>query len=185
MKAFFNLIKDRIENRSYEGLPFLGQLKTVRMWNNQLPHSNGTGSPGRNEKAFPYPACFIEFIVEDVANLPLGIVDYSLIVRFRFAVKRYETRPLGQEIVKLNTLDFCDDFLKAVQLMAPDPDGNLTFTTLQLATPDFDEDSNNVDAPFVDFRTRLRSSAAYKRSSDVLREPISGTIKVNVPITFE
>jgi hypothetical protein len=119
------------------------------------------GSGFRDEKPVKYPACFIEFIIEETNSLPLGIVDYMLTVRFRFGIESYKFQ-------RIETFDFCDQFLAEVQLMAPSSDSGLTFTTLQLMKPEFDEDHNNVESPYLDFRTRYRSDVAYQRAKDRL-----------------
>jgi hypothetical protein len=168
VKAFFEFLKAQINTE-------VPAIKTVRMWNNQFLHSNETnnrrdGSTGgrfgfRNEKAFAYPACFVEFIINEVNSLPLGIKDYFLTVRFRFGRESYKFE-------RLETFDFCDNFSKAIQMMAPTLASGLTFTTFQESNTEFDEDHNNVEVPYIDYRTRYRSSVAYTRSTDVLHGPV-------------
>ncbi len=152
MKAFFNYIKARIS----ADIP---SVKTVRMWNNQLKHSNGEGNEGRNEKAFPYPAIFIEFIVNQVDDRALGIKDYILTVRFRYARTK-------QTFERLDMFDLLDQFDSFIQMMAPTAASGLTFTTFQEEKTTFDTDFDNVETPYRDFRTRYRSSAAYQRAYD-------------------
>ena len=164
MKDFFDFIKDRIN----EGIP---AIKTVRMFNNQFVNSNeyndrkdGTVSGRfgyRTEKPFPYPACFVEFIVNEVNNLPLGIKDYLLTVRFRFGVESYKFE-------RLKTFDFADDFDQTIHLMAPTEASGLTFTTFQEVSTEFDENFNNVETPYKDYRTRYRSSIsnAYRSTTN-------------------
>lgn len=153
MKAFFNYIKARINT----DMPF---VKTVRMWNKQLDHSNGEKTGGRDEKAFPYPAMFVEFIVNQVDNRAMGIKDYILTVRFRYA-------RTSQTYERLDMFDKLDAFDAFIQLMAPTVASGLTFTTFQEEKTNFDTDFNNVEAPYRDFRTRYRSSAAYQRVTDI------------------
>lgn len=151
MKALYQYIEARILAR-------VPAVKTVKMWNNQLEHSNtstykekgGTASYGvRDEKAFRYPAVFVEFIIEDVLNHPMNVRDYILTVRFRFARESYK-------FTRLETFDFVDDFDKAIQLMAPTTASGLTFTTFQEKFTEWDENHNNVEAPYRDYRTRYR-----------------------------
>lgn len=149
MKALFNYIQARIQAQ-------VPAIRTVRMWNNQFAHSNttksevtGKTSGYRDEKAFRYPACFIEFIIEDVNNLPLGVKDYLLTVRFRFGIEAYK-------FTRLETFDFVDAFDSAIHMMAPTDASNLTFTTFQELKTEWDEDWNNVEAPYRDYRTRYR-----------------------------
>jgi len=140
------------------------------MWNNQFAHSNGTDDKNKpkgwkDEKAFPYPACFVEFIVEQVDNYSMGIKDYLLTVRFRFGVESYKFE-------RLSTFDFCEAFDAAIQLMAPTDASGLTFTTFQEVKTEFDEDFNNVEVPYVDYRTRFRAVHAFKRATDVTTDPV-------------
>ena len=154
MKAFFEYIKARINTE-------VPAIKTVRMFNNQFVNSNEhndrkDGTTGsrfgyRTEKPFPYPACFVEFIVNETNNLPLGIKDYLLTVRFRFGIESYKFE-------RLDTFDFADTFDQSIQLMAPTTISGLTFTTFQEIQTDFDENFNNVEIPTRDYRTRLRVS---------------------------
>jgi hypothetical protein len=189
MKAFFEYIKAQINARvvaDSEADPLVPVFKTVRMWNNQFLHSNekyereedrksktNTSRFGyRNEKAFPYPACFVEFMVQEVQNRSMGIVDYDLIVRFRFGIESYKFE-------RLDSFDFCDDFKAQIQLMSPLASG-LIFTTFQEVLTEFDEDFNNVETPYIDYRTRYRSIVAYQRATDIIVDPVgiavTGTI---------
>lgn len=170
MKALFTYIQQQVNAR-------VPAIKTVRMWNNQFLHSNGNQSREargyRDEKTFKYPACFVEFIVEEVFNLPLGITDYLLTVRFRFGVESYKFQ-------RLETFDFCDAFLETMHLMAPTVLSGLTFTTFQVIKPDFDEDFNNVEAPTMDYRTRYRHIPSYVRRDDSLHGPVTPAATVTI-----
>lgn len=148
MKLFFNYIKARIE--TIEPNPGEPAFKAVRLWNNQFQKSN----VDRKEKAIPYPACFVEFIVNSVNNYALGIKDYFLTVRFRFGVE-------GYKFERLETFDFCDQFHAAIHMMRPTDESELIFTSFQEVTTDFDEDHNNVEIPYIDYRTRYRSVVAH------------------------
>jgi hypothetical protein len=112
--------------------------------NDRKDGTTGSRYGYRTEKPFPYPACFVEFIVNETNNLPLGIKDYLLTVRFRFGIESYKFE-------RLDTFDFADTFDQSIQLMAPTTISGLTFTTFQ-------EIFNNVEIPTRDYRTRLRVS---------------------------
>src|ERR1017187_267190 len=75
-----NLYKQLKQNINF----YLPGIPTVRLWNNQLKHSNGTGNEGRNEKAFSYPAVFLEFNNFEFMDLSMGIQEFTgeLIVHF-------------------------------------------------------------------------------------------------------
>jgi hypothetical protein len=174
VKALFNYIKARINTN-------IPTIKTVRMFNNQFLHSNGNDNKTtrvkgyRDEKAFAYPACFVEFIVEQSDNRCLGIVDYILTVRFRFGIEAYKFE-------RLDSFDFADTFKSYLQLMAPTVASGLTFTTFQEISTEFDEDHDNVESPYIDYRTRYRSSVAYQRRTDVIASPTDIVIEVNQTI---
>lgn len=143
------------------------------MWNNQYLHGNATDnklgglkSGYKDEKAFAYPACFIEFQVNDTFNYALGIKDYLLTVRCRFGRESFKFE-------RLETFDFKDNFDSFIQLMAPTHVSGLTFTTFQEIKTEFDEDWNNVECPYTDYRTRYRTSKAYQRRTDVVTAPVS------------
>lgn len=189
MKDFFNYLKDQINTRITEtvaiGTPPVDTVvpffKTVRMWNNQLLHSNGTDDKMggqktgyRDERPFAYPACFIEFQVVETFNYCMGIKDYLLTVRFRFARKAYTFE-------RLETFDLKDKFDSFIQLLAPTHVSWLTFTTFQEIMTEFDEDWNNVEAPYVDYRTRYRSSVAYQRRTDVITDPVEPVVNLQLP----
>lgn len=144
MKNFFLYIKNRIETR----IPTL----KVELFNDQFNKAN----IDRNEKAIRYPICYVEFIIDDVNNLAMGIKDYFLIVRFRLGVEGYKFQ-------RLETFDFVDEFYQAVHLMRPTDDSGLIFSSFQeAASSEFDEDHNNVERPYIDYRTKYRSQVAYK-----------------------
>jgi hypothetical protein len=178
MKEFYEYIKEQLQERItetqvIEGVPTVVPVfKTIQMFNNQFEHSNkplgamnSAFGGRRDEKAFRYPACFIEIIVNEVRNLPLGIKDYLLTVRFRFGRESYKYE-------RLETFDFCDNFYAAIQGLAPNSN-DLCFTTFIEANTEFDENHNNVENPYVDYTTRYRSQVAYYRRTDELHGPIT------------
>lgn len=149
MKTLFNYIKARINAQ-------VPSIKTVRYWNYQTDNSNGEKKDGRNEKAFPYPACFIELIFNGADNRCLRIVDYLITVRFRLSRQDYKYERLDQ-------FDFADQFAACMQLMAPTPASGLTFTTFQESPRGtFEDEFNNVENFYIDYVTRFRYTAAYK-----------------------
>ncbi len=160
MKAFFLYIKNRIETR----IPTL----TVELFNDQFNKANIE----RNEKAIKYPICYIEFLIDEVNNLAMGIKDYFLIVRFRFGIEGYKFQ-------RLETFDFIDEFYQAIHLMRPTDDSGLIFSSFQEApTTEFDEDHNNVERPYIDYRTKYRSQVAYKT-------PIKTVAPINLDLQVE
>lgn len=162
MKALFEYIAARITAQ-------VPEIKTVRMWNNQFENSNET--KGRNEKAFAYPACFVEFEVTNTQNRIFKIKDYDLIVRFRFGVE-------GYKFTRLSTFEFCDRFDAAIQLMAPVSPSTLIFTNFEEIRTDFDENFNNVEIPVKEYRTMYRSTVLYEAPLE--HSPVDPVVTVTV-----
>lgn len=150
MKAFFNYIKARINTN-------VPAIKTVRMWNDQL----NSNLKAKKEKPFPYPACFVEFIFDQVDNRCLGIVDYVMRVRFRFGKE-------GYTFERLDTFDFIDAFQATIQLMAPTQASGLTFTTFQeVAKGTFEDDFDNIETFILEYSTRYRQTSAFKTKQTI------------------
>jgi len=147
MKAFFEYIKAYI----IANVSDFAASTSIRMWNNQFEESNVK----RKEKAFRYPACFVEFIFEQADNRSLSIVDYVMTIRFHLGVENmtYERK---------DTFDFVDRFCSALQLMAPSIASGLIFTTFQeVARGSYEDSFDNVEVLTVDFRSRVRYTQPY------------------------
>lgn len=152
MKALFNFISAYI-------LSNIPAVKTVKMWNNQIDHSNDIKK--RDEKPFRYPAVFVEFITEDVENrFSFGIKNVKLKIRFRFAIKHYT-------YVRLADLDFGDAFDFWISKLRGNPADAVQFTTLQEILTELDEEFENVNAPYADYTTMWRKVSAYTRGTDI------------------
>ena len=89
MKEFYIELKKQI-------LYYLPEVKTVAIWNNQFNRSNGTGTDGRKEKPFNYPAVFIEFNNFNYRQLGVGVQEYDFNLVLHFGWKSFETEDLKQ-----------------------------------------------------------------------------------------
>jgi hypothetical protein len=158
VRAFFEYIKARIEDR-------IPELK-VEVYNNQFVRAD----TDRTEKAIRYPICYVEFIVEDVNNFSRGFKDYFMRIRFRLGLESYKFQ-------RLETFDFADQFYSAIHLMRPTQASGLIFSSFQEMSTEFDEDHNNVDHPFIDYRTKYRSQVAY-HAPGILSTPLDLLINV-------
>lgn len=169
MKEFYNFIAAFVIANN-------PAIFTVRYWNFQPDNSNdakvsknGYASVGRQEKAFRYPACFIEFVFDQADNRCLGIVDYIMTINFRFAVE-------GYTFDRLTTMDMIDTFASTMQLMAPPTGGTpLTFTTFQeVSRGTFESSFDNVENLMICYTTRFRSFAGQSRQDYILApQPLS------------
>lgn len=167
MKDFFLYIQNRIQTR-------IPDLK-VELFNDQFIKADND----RTEKAIKYPICYIEFIVESVNNYAMGFKDYFLRVRFRIGLEGYKFQ-------RLETFDFVDQFYQAVHLMRPTDASGLNFTSFQEVQPEFDEDHRNVDRPYIDYRTKLRTQVTYRQP--ILAEGIELDLQLEVehrPLFYE
>ncbi len=152
MKALFDFIKAAI-------LANVTSVKAVEQWNNQT----GRERDIKNEKPLKHPAVLIEFITEDVRNHSMGIKDIYLTVRFRFALE-------GYKFMRLSDLDFQDTFDTFMQSFR----GNGTavyFSTMQESLTELDESHDQVNEPFIDYKTVWRKTSAYKRATDIVTDP--------------
>lgn len=169
MKALFTFLQTNITSN-------LPAIKTVRMWNNQIDHSNDTSK--RDEKPFVYPAVFLEFIVQDVENaFSLGIKNVKLIIRCRFALKSFT-------YTRLQDLDFADAFDAVMTQMRGDPTDTVQFSTLQEVSTELDEQFENVNAPYVDYVTMWRKTSAYTHGTDVTKSGVAKLITAQKVITL-
>ena len=165
MKALLNYIKSRITTN-------LPAIKTVRLYNSQADHANGEK---KDEKFFPTPAVFIEFIENEIFTRPLGIKDVVLTVRFRFS-------KVGYKFERPETFDFIDDFDYVIERMAPTTASNINFTTFQEIMSEYDEDHDNVENPYKDYRTQYRRTSGYQRRNDII---VNGINLGQIPVIFD
>lgn len=139
------------------------------MWNDQFKEN----TKSKKEKPFLYPACFVEFIFDQVDNRCLGIIDYVMRVRFRFGKE-------GYTFERLDTFDFIDAFQAAIQLMAPTTASGLTFTTFQeVAKGTFEDEFDNVETFTLEYTTRYRQTSAF-RTKQTIGGPLALEIDVDI-----
>ena len=65
-------------------------IKYVALYNSQYQHSNGTGTDGRNESAFNYPAVFLEFNNFEYRDLSLGLQEYDFTLTTHLGFKSFK-----------------------------------------------------------------------------------------------
>jgi len=155
MKEFYEYIRDYIKAQ-------MPEFKTVELYNNQIFTSNVE----RTEKAFPYPAVFIEMIIGEVKNRPLGIKDTSMNLVFHFAIEGYQFNHSEDTLEVLSKFDYHMQRLRG--------ESGPYFSTLINEGMLLDTDSNNVVEPTLTYSTMWRQLTAY-------RPPIEHTLQdINV-----
>jgi hypothetical protein len=84
IKAHFDALKKNIQF-------YLPAVKTIALYNNQFARSNGTGKDGRKEKAFNYPAVFLEYHNFEYRQLSMGIMEFDFQMTTHFGYKSFLT----------------------------------------------------------------------------------------------
>lgn len=74
---------------------YLPGVKTIRLYNNQFASSNGIGKDGRKEKAFDYPAIFLEFNQFEFRQLSMGVQEFDFEMTVHFGWKTFKTEDDG------------------------------------------------------------------------------------------
>lgn len=144
MKALFDFIKAKINTD-------LPEYKTVRVWRNQLVRAN----IDRDEGAFRYPACFVEFITTDYQNNAIGFRDVDLIVRFHFGFENYYLEK-DLDLVALENFDAAMFRFRGNDL---DP---VHFTSFSKIVNSDLPDDDNVDEQIIEYITKYREMAGIK-----------------------
>ena len=156
MKELYNFLVQVIEAIVYEtGHPQAGRriFNHVDLWNDQVDKERE-----RKQQRHRWPAVFIEFIVNDAVDYSLGIKDYDLSIRFRIANK-------GLKFVRLEELDLRDYFDKNVNGLRGGSSDSVQFSALQETVTEFDENHDNVNEPYIEYRTFFRYIKAYSRQN--------------------
>ena len=159
MKEFFQYIQQYIRDN-------LPEYKTVELYNNQIFSSNVE----RTEKAFPYPAVFVEMIVGEIHNRSLGINDTEVNLVFHFALEGYKFNHGEDMLDVLSNFDYVMSRLRSSE--------DVYFSTFRSQGILLDTDNNNVVEPTITYVTIWRQSTGYQ----TLIEKELEIITVNVEI---
>lgn len=135
-------------------------IKTVEIWRNQILALEQS----REERTYPHPACFIEFLVDGVKNYADGIQDYQVRVVFHFAFENYIHD-------HLNALVFTSQFHRRMHRLTSRAAAPY-FSSLEEVPLDLDEAATNVDHPTRTYRTCLRVTDAYYEKTEHLATDI-------------
>jgi len=147
MNELFEFIKARINDK-------LPEFKTVRMFNDQIDKDNVE----RSEKAFRYPAVFIQFVTSEVRNRASGIQDVVLQVIFHFALEGYKFSEKRQ----LKDIELTKKFDYYIHRLRGGDDDPVQFTTFQRIIINESEDFDNVNKPIFTYMTMWRSYGSYR-----------------------
>jgi len=131
------------------------------MFNDQLDQSNAE----RTEKAFAYPAVFVQFVTSEVRNRSLGIQDAVLQVIFHFGLEGYKFSEKRQ----LADMELTTKFDSLIHRLRGSEDDTAHFTTFQRIIINESELFDNVNKPIFTYMTMLRLLGSYRELT-----PLSG-----------
>lgn len=161
MRVLFNHIKNHLTtNLISNGQPV---YKTIEYFRGQPEDLEQ-----RRQEIVMFPAVFIEFVVNDVRSLSLGIKDMDLIVRFHFMFENYTG-------TRLPDMDMKDQFDAAVERLRGNEADKVQFTSFEEAIRTDDIDIDMVNNPIIDYRTVYRNINAYQRKNNKLVKPVTPT----------
>ena len=143
MTEFFQYIQQYIRDN-------LPEYKTVELYNNQIFSSNVE----RTEKAFPYPAVFVEMIVGEIHNRSLGINDTEVNLVFHFALEGYKFNHGEDMLDVLSNFDYVMSRLRSSE--------DVYFSTFRSQGILLDTDNNNVVEPTITYVTLWRQLTGYR-----------------------
>lgn len=165
MKALYQFLETYIKTN-------LTDYKTVEPYNKQ-----DFAIEKLQNMSILYPAVFIEFIVNDVQALSMGLKNMDLTIRFRFMFENYTFK-------RLDDMEDVDIFATAMERVRGNEADTVQFTSLEEIGRNLDEDHDMINLPYVDFRTLYRNTGSYKRNNVFVPAPIeveiSGTIEDEV-----
>ena len=164
MNELFEFIKERINTK-------LPGFKTVRMFNDQIDKD----TVERTEKAFRYPAVFIQFVTSEVRNRAVGIQDVVLQVIFHFALEGYKFSEKRQ----LEDMQLLADFDYWIHRLRGSEDDPVQFTTFQRIIINESENFDNVNRPILTYMTMWRCYGSYR----FMRKLSTWNYQVNGEIT--
>lgn len=163
MKAVFEYIKNRINTD-------LPEFRTVSMFNDQLNKSNVE----RTEKAFRYPAVFIQLVTSEVRNRTLGLQDVVLQVICHLAYEGYKFGEKRQ-LADMDTTSRFDAYMHRLHANAEEA---VQLTTFQRIIINESEDFDNVNEPILTYMTQWRCMGSYREPTPLSNwgYEITGTI---------
>jgi len=147
MKEFFEFLKAHINAT-------VPEFKTVRMFNDQLAKGNAE----RTEKAFRYPAVFIQLVTSEVRNRSLGIQDAVVQVILHIALEGYKFSEKRQ----LDDMDLTAKLDAQVHRLRGVETDPVQFTSLQRIIIGESENFDNVNTPIFTYMTMLRLMGSYR-----------------------
>jgi len=163
MDELFLFIKAQINEK-------VPEFRTVELFNDQLDK----GNVERTEKAFAYPAVFVQFVTSEVRNRAQGIQDVVLQVIFHFGLEGYKFSEKRQLQDMQLTTKF-DHWIHRLRGSETDP---VQFTTFNRTIINESEDFDNVNKPILTYSTMWRTLGSYRvpEELDVWTYTIDGEI---------
>lgn len=147
---------------------YLPAVKTIGLWNNQFERSNGTGKDGRKEKAFNYPAVFIEYHNFEYRQLSMGIMEFDFQMTTHFGYKSFLTDD-EQYLNQLENLYWtCQRFQQG------------SFSRLIKLTEVYDTDHDDIIIVKTTYKAYGKDFNRYVYNPDILSNITGATFDITV-----
>ena len=144
------------DNLSQQIKLYLPEVKTVRLWNEQIIHSNGIGKDGRNENPFQYPAVFLQFQMLEARDLSAGCQEFDMMVTTHLAFKSFQTEDTQILDLKEKLYYTCQRFQQ----------GN--FARMSRVAEQADYNHDDVQVFTTEYRTRGIDDNRYVFQNEIL-----------------
>lgn len=166
MKALRDYIINEVKTRIVDeaGNPY---FRDVRMYNNQFERSNNDDFEANDEAPFAYPCCFIEFDIQEVRGVALGVKYVDINIIFRLGLENYS-------LEREEDFDVIDQFDEKILGMRGGENDPVQFSSLQEALTDIDENHNNINRPVMTYKTTYTRLNGYTRKNFITKSAPTG-----------
>jgi len=142
MRDLFDVIKNRL--KCIKGVHY------IEPWNNQEQ-----ADIEKKQKAIRRAAIYVEFVVDEVKSVGLGIKDKVLTVRLYMSIKNLRSD-------KSTTIDFYEKVAEQMEGFGCTEGFQPYFSTFYEKAQQFDIDHDNVELPFVEYGTIYKDISGYR-----------------------
>ena len=141
MRDLFDVIKNRLKQSK--------DIYDVQLWNNQEQ-----ADIEKKQKGIRRAAVYVEFVIDEVKSVGLGIKDKVLTVRLYMSIKNLKSD-------KSITIDFYEKIAEKMEGFGCTEGFQPYFSTFYEKAQQFDIDHDNVELPFVEYGTIYKDLSGY------------------------
>lgn len=141
MRDLFDVLKAKLKT--------IKGVHTVEPWNNQ----EAADAEGK-QKATRREGLYIEFVIDEVRSIGLGVKDKFLTIRIYMSIKNLRSD-------KSKTIDWYQNISAVLEGLGCTRGVQPYYSSLFEKGQQFDVDHDNVELPFVEFGTIYRDVSGY------------------------